>query len=176
MNAQSCYCVLCGKEMPENYIYCPNCGANQRQSIQTQQPHPINHVDIDSKLSMTPIEITSGFNWGAFWGGWIWGLGNKVRFTLIQLVLMIIQITIILTTRSYMAASLPGIINFAFMVVLGVNGNVWAWQSRRYESVDQFKAVQHRWALCMLATYVLLQVVMTFVWRHLHIFTFSIQH
>ena len=30
-------------------------------------------------------------------------------------------------------------------IVLGVKGNEWAWQNRRWESVEQFKEVQRIW-------------------------------
>jgi hypothetical protein len=31
--------------------------------------------------------------------------------------------------------------------VLAFKGNDWAWQSRRWESVEHFKSVQHTWAV-----------------------------
>lgn len=168
MTNHSCYCVSCGKEMPEHYIYCPACGANQRQSAQTQQLRPIEPQYIGLQQSHVAIDIASGFNWGAFWGGWIWGLGNKVRITLIQLVLLFTQIIIILTTRSYMATAVPGMINFALMIYFGANGNAWAWSSRHYVSVEQFRAVQHRWAFWMIVTYICVQVTTTLVWSRFH--------
>ena len=32
-------------------------------------------------------------------------------------------------------------------VILGVKGSEWAWQNRRFESVEQFKTVQKKWAM-----------------------------
>lgn len=37
-------------------------------------------------------------------------------------------------------------VNFFMFFVLGAKGSVWAWQNKRWESVEQFKSIQRRWA------------------------------
>ena len=73
--------------------------------------------------SVVPDEI-KGWNWGAFFLNWIWSIGNNVWIGLLALILGIIM-----------------------SIILGIKGSEWAWQNRRWESVEQFKTVQHIWAV-----------------------------
>jgi hypothetical protein len=72
-----------------------------------------------------PAEI-QGWNWGAFFLNWIWGLGNNTPLALLMFV---------------------PFVNLAMPFVLGAKGSAWAWRNRRWESIDRFKAVQRQWAL-----------------------------
>jgi len=72
-----------------------------------------------------PAEL-NGWNWGAFWMTWVWGIGNSVWIALISLI------------------SPLGLI---MMFVLGAKGNEYAWHNRKFESVAQFKAVQKAWGM-----------------------------
>jgi hypothetical protein len=38
-------------------------------------------------------------------------------------------------------------VNFVMLFVLGAKGNSWAWQNRKWESVEHFKATQRKWAI-----------------------------
>ena len=71
-----------------------------------------------------PAEL-NGWSWGAFFMGWIWALGmsNVIAFLL--------------------CFFLGGIGN----IVVGIKGNEWAWKSRQFSSVEEFRAVQHAWAV-----------------------------
>ncbi len=66
------------------------------------------------------------WNWGAFLLNWIWGIGNNVFIALLMFV---------------------PLVNFVMVFVLGAKGSVWAWQNKRWESVEHFKATQRKWAL-----------------------------
>ena len=79
--------------------------------------------------SVVPDEV-KGWNWGAFFLNWIWSIGNKVWIGLLSLV------------------PYAGLI---MAIILGVKGSEWAWQNRRFESIEQFKAVQRKWAYWGLA-------------------------
>jgi len=72
-------------------------------------------------------EDVGGWNWGAFWLTWIWGMANNVWVAF--------------------AAFLPGaclIVPF----ILGARGSEWAWQHRRYErGTAEFRAAQRKWAI-----------------------------
>ncbi len=72
-----------------------------------------------------PPEVKSGWNWGAFSLTWIWAIGNNTWIGLVALV---------------PAAEL------VMAIVLGIKGNEWAWQNRRFESVQQFREVQAAWS------------------------------
>ena len=69
---------------------------------------------------IVPAEVDR-WNWGAFLLNWIWGVGNNTFIALLMFV------------------PFAGII---MMFVLGVKGSEWAWRNKRWESVEQFKAVQ----------------------------------
>lgn len=84
-----------------------------------------------------PAEL-SGWNWGAFFLTWIWGIGNSVWIALISLI------------------SPLGLI---MMFVLGAKGNEYAWHNRKFESVAQFKAVQKAWATWGLILFIISTVI-----------------
>lgn len=69
-----------------------------------------------------PEEI-KGWNWGAFWLNWIWGIAHNVWIALLVFCLPVI-----------------------WQIVLGVKGSEWAWQQRQFDSVEQFKQTQAVWS------------------------------
>lgn len=71
--------------------------------------------------SVLPEEL-KGWNWGAFFLNWIWGIGNNVWIALVSLVLGLI-----------------------WMIVLGIKGNEWAWQHKKWDSIEHFKKTQRTW-------------------------------
>ena len=87
------------------------------------------------KLSMLPPQA-SGWNWGAFFFSWIWGLFNGAYVTLWGLLLWLVP--------------LGGLI---WAIVCGVNGNRWAWQGRDWASVEHFRAGQRKWAIAALIVF-----------------------
>jgi serine/threonine protein kinase len=80
----------------------------------------------DSSVSV-PDEI-KGWNWGAFLLPWVWPLTNHVWIGLFSWV---------------PPAGLMGVMAIA----LGSRGNEWAWRSRKWCSIAQFKAHQRRWTI-----------------------------
>lgn len=72
-----------------------------------------------------PDEI-KGWNWGAFLMPWLWPFTNKVWIGLVCLV---------------------PYVGWAVGFVLGAKGNEWAWKSRRWRSIEQFKAHQRGWTI-----------------------------
>ena len=72
-----------------------------------------------------PDEI-KGWNWGAFLLGPFWCIGNKVWIGFLFLI---------------------PLVSLVMFFVLGIKGNQWAWKSRRWTSIEQFKANQRRWAI-----------------------------
>src|SRR5919202_6961954 len=72
-----------------------------------------------------PDEI-KGWNWGAFLMPYLWPFTNKVWIGLIALVPQV---------------------GWLMVIALGVKGNEWAWKSRRWRSIEQFKAHQRGWTI-----------------------------
>ncbi|MBR6126586.1 hypothetical protein IKQ21_02780 [bacterium] len=81
-----------------------------------------------------PDVVAKRFNWGACLLNWIWGLGNKTYITLLI----------------FLVSAIP-IINFIAPLVMiiwfGIKGNTWAWQNKRFQSVEHFHAYQKKWAI-----------------------------
>lgn len=65
------------------------------------------------------------WNWGAFFLTWIWGIGNNVLISFLCLV---------------------PFLNLIMPIILGVKGGEWAWQKKRWDSVEHFQRVQRIWA------------------------------
>src|ERR1700738_1390217 len=68
----------------------------------------------------------AGWNWGAFFLNWIWGLGNNTFVALLALI---------------------PVLNIITLFVLGAKGSEWAWRNKHWESVEHFKRVQRNWAI-----------------------------
>ncbi len=75
--------------------------------------------------SEIPVEI-KGWNWGAFFLNWIWGIGNN-------------------SYRPFLTF-IP-IVGLIMPFVCGAKGNKWAWTNKRWDSVDHFKSTQRKWAI-----------------------------
>ncbi len=71
------------------------------------------------KNAIVPAAVKK-WNWGAFLLSWIWGLGNKTYISLLVFV---------------------PIVGLAMPFLLGARGSAWAWQNKRWESVEEFKRV-----------------------------------
>jgi hypothetical protein len=105
------------------------------QSVQSQPVHIHVNAGKTEPTTATATANTSGqesatlppelkgWNWGAFFLSWIWGIGNNVWIALLAFILGII-----------------------WMIVLGIKGNEWAWQHKRWDSIEHFKRTQRTWA------------------------------
>ncbi len=77
-----------------------------------------------------PPEV-KGWNWGAFLLTWIWGVGNNVWISLIALLGFLPYI--------------GWIVSLTMRIILGIRGNEWAWQYKRWDSIEHFKKTQRTW-------------------------------
>jgi hypothetical protein len=75
------------------------------------------------KKSVVPPEI-KGWNWGAFFLNWIWGIGNSTYIAFLMFV---------------------PLVNIVMVFVLGAKGNEWAWRNRTWRNVEHFKQTQKKW-------------------------------
>jgi len=83
-----------------------------------------------------PDEIP-GWNWGAFLLPGLWSITNQVWIGL-------------LAWADFSVITLPltfGTTWPIMAVILGVKGNEWAWKSRSWSSIQEFKRHQRRWAI-----------------------------
>ncbi len=72
-----------------------------------------------------PAEIL-GWNWGAFLLPMFWPLSNRAWIGLL--------------------AWIP-LVGFVMAILMGWQGNKWAWRSRKWRSIEHFKAHQRGWAI-----------------------------
>jgi Cytochrome oxidase complex assembly protein 1 len=75
--------------------------------------------------AVVPPEIDR-WNWGAFLLTWIWGIGNSTFIALLMFI---------------------PFVNIVMWFVLGAKGSSWAWQNKRWDSVEDFKRTQRKWAM-----------------------------
>jgi hypothetical protein len=104
------------------------------QSVNSNsQPEPI---------SRTTSEVAPnlGWNWGAFFFNWLWGIFNGVYWPLLML------IPAGLSYR-YPAAS---IVSFIMCVILGIYGNEMAWSNKYWRNATEFNETQRKWSIAVL--------------------------
>ncbi len=70
-------------------------------------------------------EGIKGWSWGAFLLNWIWAIGNKSWIGLFAL--------------------LP-YVGLIMAIILGIKGRQWAWQNKKWESVEHFQKTQKKWS------------------------------
>jgi len=97
---------------------------------------PMVNTSGQGAAAVIPPEVAMmGFNWGAFLLNWIWGVGNSVWISLLMWVFGFLNF-------------IPGLgllAGLGFQIYLGIKGNELAWRNRRFESIEQFRAVQATW-------------------------------
>lgn len=129
-------CPFCGEEIAYKAVKCKHCG----EFLDGNSHIPIQNASIAEKG--LPYALQK-FNWGAFWGTWIWGVANKCYFTLWS-ILIFLLIALLLMQTSPIVITLG---QLPVMIVFGILGNKWAWQHKSWKNVNHFNDVQKKWAL-----------------------------
>lgn len=89
------------------------------------------------QVAVVPTEIRR-FNWGALLLNWIWSIFNlSCGFAILSFVLSLIPL-----------------VNIAWMIILGVKGNEWSWQAKRWSSVEHFLETQRKWMIAGIIVFV----------------------
>ncbi|MEH1882259.1 serine/threonine protein kinase [Nostoc sp.] len=99
--------------------------ANKNQLLPQREIINNSGCGINNQNEPVPEEIL-GWNWGAFLMPWFWMWPNQVWCGLFCFI-----------------PQISGLMAIA----LGAKGNEWAWKSRRWSSIEQFKAHQRGWAI-----------------------------
>ncbi len=92
-------------------------------------------------VSVVPEEV-KGWSWGAFFFNWVWGIANNVWLALLCFV-------------PFVSLVMP--------FVLGFEGKKWAWQAKRWDSIEHFKKTQRTWDIVAIVLVVSLLVI-GFIW------------
>ncbi|MFA6249890.1 MAG: hypothetical protein WC686_00110 [Candidatus Shapirobacteria bacterium] len=99
----------------------------------------ITNTSGQGETAIVPPEL-SGWNWAALLWTWIWAISHRVWIGLICII------------------PIP-IVSLVMQVILGINGNKWAWQNKKWQSVDDFKKSQRKWVK---AYFILLLLLLAF--------------
>lgn len=129
--AENAYAVL-GRLDTDGVSDVAGLAARAREAA-AHRPHPtpppkpkeINDSGMGDRCNQVPFEIKEKWNWGAFLMPVLWGLSNHVYQAL--------------------WCFLP-VIGFFYSFYLGSHGNEFAWKHRYWESVEEFRRVQRKWA------------------------------
>jgi hypothetical protein len=144
----SCGSYVCSecKASIGGQVYCNRC-IQSRLKTGSWPGQTVIHEPYESGMgpdTAVPPEI-KGWSWGGFLLTWIWGIGNNVWISLIALLNIIPYV-------GWIAGLTMGII-------LGIRGNEWAWQRKKWDSIEHFQKTQRRWmwwGISGLAAYILL--------------------
>jgi hypothetical protein len=146
------YCTPCADK-----IFVPNKGEAAKAETppgvtQSQSGYSQESASKSEPVSTSPGSNTSGqasatlppelkgFNWGAFFLTWIWGIGNGVWISFLALILGII-----------------------WSIVLGIKGNEWAWQHKKWNSIEHFKKTQKIWSKWGVGLFIV-SIAITILW------------
>ncbi|MEH1821075.1 MAG: serine/threonine-protein kinase [Nostoc sp.] len=99
--------------------------ANKNQLLPLKEIINNSGCGINNQNETVPEEIL-GWNWGAFLMPWLWMWPNQVWYGLFCFIPQV---------------------GCLMAIALGAKGNEWAWKSRRWRSIEQFKAHQRGWAI-----------------------------
>ncbi len=149
-------CSSCGRPVcPECKVaiggrdYCNTCLQTRLKTGAWPGQPPISSNN-SGQGSGTPIPAEiRGWSWGGFLLTWIWGIGNNVWIAFISLL-----------------GFIPGvglIIELVMRIILGIKGNEWAWQRKKWESVEHFQKIQRTWmwwGVGLIVAYVIFAVAM----------------
>ena len=131
-------CCNCGrfvcpecKVLINRQIYCNSCvSARLDSGVWPGQAAPMAYPYVRRGMPSVPPEI-KGWNWGGFLLTWIWGIGNNVWIALFALLGMIPWV--------------GWIVRLTMRIILGIKGNEWAWQNKKWDSIEHFKRTQRTW-------------------------------
>jgi hypothetical protein len=109
--------------------------AQSTQTISPTEPFAPLNTSGQGKSGIVPPTIKGSWNWGALLLPCFWCFPNRVWGGLWLWLLVFIP------------GWWSGWIWWGFAIALAANGNTWAWQSRKWNSVEAFQKHQRGWAI-----------------------------
>lgn len=104
-------------------------------------PPPPENTSGQGKGSIPPGEVSGRWNWAAFLFPTVFAGINRL-----WLWLAIAATPVVLLGFDILPRQVSSLASLGVGIYLGIKGNGLAWQKRRWESVQQFRKVQRRWA------------------------------
>ena len=136
--------------------------ADNQTTTQVYSPLPKAHLVPENNNSgagslfndsvKVPDEI-QGWNWGAFFVPGVWCITNHVWIGLVSWA----DFSIVTTIFTF------GMTWPLMAILLGAKGNEWAWKSRRWKSVKEFKRHQRLWAIVGFFIFIILLILITLI-------------
>ena len=106
-----------------------------------------------------PYDYKKQFNWGAFFGGWIWGVVNKSFATFWAWIVWLPPFSIL------------------FKLYCGLKGNEWAYKNKNYENVEEFNKSQRKqttiFSILALVVFPIIKLFIVFVFLIIFGFIFA---
>ncbi len=132
-------------------------GFNNRQPAKTYSGNSsCNNLENNSgQGANSPVVslVSDRFNWGAFCLNWIWGLGNRTYITLIVFPIALLGFIPFLGIIAHLGVC----------IWFGIKGNTWAWQNKRWQSIEHFHNVQRKWAIGALTMFIIFVVLVSII-------------
>lgn len=125
---------------------------------------------------IVPDIVAKNFNWGAAIFNIIWGISNKTYIPFLPCCIVVFIFNLLLHVK-YMPFWVDIILRISFYIFLlcyfiysGINGNKWAWQNKKWKSIQDFHKIQKRWAVdaliyCILIFILPVVILMYFFWN-----------
>lgn len=144
-----CHEVVKAPNQPSMRFFCSSCGKELVTFDKKEENHKF-IKDVSTEYEEEPPEINE-WNWGAFTLTWIWSIANGIYW---PLVLIAIGFLSVIADSEFMNI-LAGIAGLVISIILGVNGNRWAWEEKYWESADAFCRTQYKWNLAGLYIFII---------------------
>lgn len=101
-------------------------------------------------MAIVPEEVKA-WNWAAFLMGPWWSIVHSVWIGLLCFIINLIWTAFWMvpwtTDHPIGIGLLCFITSLTMNIILGIKGGEWAWQHRKFESVEQYQQVQKIWAI-----------------------------
>ena len=167
------YCRICGFTYGPRQT-CPRCNgltgtiANPNDATCTTYlhvgyPYPTPSAN-DAESVINALDPTVGWNWGAAVFTVFWAVPHRIFWTIGAFFAVALLPALLIIggagerdPGSYFATAgwMFGVCYALLGVSLGMRGNSMAWRRRKFDSVEQFRAVQRKWSRAALVVLVL---------------------
>lgn len=117
-------CPLCHEAISSSDLKCEHCNSIITPELVSYSKGETQQNNSGMTTSTIIPENVKGWSWGAFVFSWLWGIPNRSFLTLFTLV---------------------PYVGLVWNFVCGAKGKEWAWQNKKWNSIEEFNNVQKVW-------------------------------